>query len=120
MAQVLHPKPSQVRAALVGLLQHLPDLSSDAAPVGLGAGEPLLHPAGPLTCQCGRYLSEGFNDRLFCRACEGYDPVDLTPRLAGFHRSRQPGASSEDPHGRHQGRAHAPSPVSSPQRGRGG
>ncbi|MGH8069916.1 MAG: hypothetical protein ACRERE_32675 [Candidatus Entotheonellia bacterium] len=36
------------------------------------------------------YLSEDFNGRLFFRACEGYDPADLTPCLAGLFRCRQP------------------------------
>jgi hypothetical protein len=32
-------------------------------------------------CRCGRYLSEDFEGRLFCRGCEGTDAADITPRL---------------------------------------
>lgn len=86
--QVLHPMSSRLPAALIELPQHTLDLSPDGALMGLRAGEPVPYPPGPLTRRCGRYLSEDFNDRLFCRACEGYDPADLTPRLAGFHQCR--------------------------------
>jgi hypothetical protein len=41
---------------------------------------------GPLLCRCGRYLSEDFDGRLFCRGCEGTDPTDLTSRLPLCHR----------------------------------
>ena len=32
-------------------------------------------------CRCGRYFSEDFEGRLFCRGCEGTDASDITPRL---------------------------------------
>jgi hypothetical protein len=35
----------------------------------------------PTPCRCGRYLSEDFEGRLFCRGCEGTDAADITPRL---------------------------------------
>jgi hypothetical protein len=41
---------------------------------------PVYYP-GPIPCRCGRYFSEDFNGRLFCRGCEGTDPSDITPRL---------------------------------------
>jgi hypothetical protein len=80
-----HPIPSQLPAALVERPPHPPD----AVPVGLLADEPCLYLPALLTCRCGRYLSEDFDGRLFCRVCEGYDPADLTPRIAGLYRGRQ-------------------------------
>ena len=79
------PIPSPLPVALVELPRHPPD----AVPVGLLFDVPCFFPSGPLTCRCGCYLSEDFDGRLFCRACEGYDPADLTPRLAGLYRGRQ-------------------------------
>jgi hypothetical protein len=43
--------------------------------------EVLVYAPGPLPCRCGRYLSEDFTGRLFCRGCEGTDSADITPRL---------------------------------------
>lgn len=80
-----HPIPSQAPMALVELPRHPPD----GVPVGLLADARFLSPPGLLTCRCSRYLSEDFDGRLFCRACEGYDPADLTPRLAGLYRGRR-------------------------------
>jgi hypothetical protein len=80
-----HPILSQLPVALIEPPRH----PLDAVPVGLLADAPFLYPPGLLTCRCGRYLSEDFDGRLFCRACEGYDPADLTPRLAGLSRGRQ-------------------------------
>lgn len=37
--------------------------------------------SGPDRCRCGGYLSDDFDERKFCRSCEGIDPRDLTPRL---------------------------------------
>ena len=73
MEQASHPIPSQVPATLVELPRHPPE----AVPVSLLADEPLFYPPGLLICRCGRCLSEDFEGRLFCRACEGY--VRLKP-----------------------------------------
>jgi hypothetical protein len=43
--------------------------------------EILVYSPGPVPCRCGRYLSDDFDGRLFCRGCEGTDPADITPRL---------------------------------------
>lgn len=43
--------------------------------------EVLVYSPGPVPCRCGRYLSEDFDGRLFCRGCEGADASDITPRL---------------------------------------
>jgi len=86
--RVLHALPSPLPATVVEPPHHPPHLSSEAAAGSLPGGEPILSPPGPLTCRCGRYLSEDLNNRLFCRACEGYDPADLTPRLPVVHRCR--------------------------------
>ena len=48
--------------------------------------EVMVYAPGPLTCRCGRYLSEDFAGRLFCRGCEGTDPADITSRLPLCHR----------------------------------
>lgn len=85
MDQAPHPIPSPLPVALVKPPRHPPD----AVPVGLLTDATCLYPPGLLTCRCGRYLSEDFDGQLFCRACEGYDPTDLTPRLAGLYRGRQ-------------------------------
>jgi hypothetical protein len=50
--------------------------------------EILTYSPGPIPCRCGRYLSEDFDGRLFCRGCEGADPSDVTPRLPLCHRAR--------------------------------
>jgi hypothetical protein len=47
--------------------------------------EILVYSPGPVPCRCGRYLSEDFEGRLFCRGCEGTDPSDVTPRLPLCH-----------------------------------
>ena len=43
--------------------------------------ELICHSRGPAPCRCGRYFSEDFEGRLFCRGCEGTDTADITPRL---------------------------------------
>jgi len=43
--------------------------------------EILVYSPGPMLCRCGRYFSEDFDGRLFCRGCEGPDPADITARL---------------------------------------
>ena len=50
--------------------------------------EILTHSPGPMPCRCGRYLSEDFDGRLFCRGCEGTDASDVTPRLPLCHWAR--------------------------------
>jgi hypothetical protein len=37
--------------------------------------------SGPAPCRCGRFFSEDFDGRWFCRGCEGTDRADITPRL---------------------------------------
>ena len=63
------------------------------APLGpIEARQPVLeiltYSPGPIPCRCGRYLSEDFDGRLFCRGCEGTDPSDVTPRLPLCHCAR--------------------------------
>jgi hypothetical protein len=41
----------------------------------------VLYVPRPAPCRCGRYFSEDFEGRLFCRGCEGTDAADITPRL---------------------------------------
>jgi hypothetical protein len=47
--------------------------------------EILVYSPGPVPRRCGRYLSEDFDGRLFCRGCEGTDRSDVTPRLPLCH-----------------------------------
>ena len=48
--------------------------------------EVLVYSPGPVPCRCGRYLSEDFDGRHFCRGCEGSDPSDITSRIPLCHR----------------------------------
>jgi hypothetical protein len=48
--------------------------------------EILVYSPGPMPCRCGRYLSEDFDSRLFCRGCEDPDSADITARLPLRHR----------------------------------
>jgi hypothetical protein len=48
----------------------------------------VCHPRGLAPCRCGRYFSEDFEGRLFCRGCEGTDAADITPRLPLCRRSK--------------------------------
>ena len=41
----------------------------------------VFYSLGPAPCRRGRYFSEDFEGRLFCRGCEGTDAADITPRL---------------------------------------
>ena len=41
--------------------------------------------SGPAPCRCGRYFSEDFDGRWFCRGCEGTDRADITSRLPLCH-----------------------------------
>jgi hypothetical protein len=49
--------------------------------------EVLVYSPGPVLCRCGRYFSEDFEGRLFCRCCEVTDPSDITARLPLCHRA---------------------------------
>jgi hypothetical protein len=53
------------------------EVSDDTHPIS----EVVIRSAGPAPCRCGRYFSEDFEGRLFCRGCEGTDVADITPRL---------------------------------------
>jgi hypothetical protein len=59
----------------------LVESSTDADAVAQHLPEVLLYARGAIPCRCGRYLSEDFDGRLFCRGCEGTDRADITPRL---------------------------------------
>lgn len=60
--------------------------SVEAGHAAQSISEVLIYSPGPVPCRCGRYLSEDFDGRLFCRGCEGTDPADITSRLPLFHR----------------------------------
>jgi hypothetical protein len=54
-----------------------PEVSNGIHPIS----EVVLYAPRPAPCRCGRYFSEDFEGRLFCRGCEGTDAADITPRL---------------------------------------
>jgi hypothetical protein len=62
------------------------ELSIEAGHAIQGMSEVPVYYPGPIPCRCGRYFSEDFNGRLFCRGCEGTDSADITPRLPLYHR----------------------------------
>lgn len=55
--------------------------SPDAGAAARALPEVAVHAPGLVLCRCGRYFSEDFDGRLFCRGCEGTDVADITPRL---------------------------------------
>jgi hypothetical protein len=55
----------------------LPAVSGGMYPLA----EVVLYAPLPAPCRCGRYFSEDFDGRLFCRGCEGTDAADITSRL---------------------------------------
>jgi hypothetical protein len=55
--------------------------SPDASDADHLLPEVVVHSPGLAPCRCGRYFSEDFDGRLFCRGCEGTDVADITPRL---------------------------------------
>jgi hypothetical protein len=57
------------------------ELSAEAGHAAQPVLEVIVYSPGPVPCRCGRYLSEDFDGRLFCRGCEGPDPADITSRL---------------------------------------
>jgi hypothetical protein len=61
----------------IQLVESLPE-PGNAAHAAL---EVLISASDPVPCRCGRYLSEDFDGRFFCRGCEGTDSADITPRL---------------------------------------
>jgi hypothetical protein len=60
---------------------HLIDSSSVVDTFSRRVAEILIYSPGAIPCRCGRYLSEDFDGRMFCRGCEGTDRADITPRL---------------------------------------
>ena len=50
--------------------------------------EVVFLPPVPAPCRCGRYFSEDFEGRPFCRGCEGTDAAHITPRLPLCRRSK--------------------------------
>jgi hypothetical protein len=62
--------------------------SPDASSAAHALPEVAVHSPGLAPCRCGRYFSEDFNGRLFCRGREGTDVADITPayRCASVHR----------------------------------
>jgi hypothetical protein len=69
---------------LVPVLTRIAQPIEASAEVGQAAPpvlEVVVYSPGPVPCRCGRYLSEDFDGRLFCRGCERIDRADITSRL---------------------------------------
>jgi hypothetical protein len=79
---VSEPQPVPVISLAVPSVGSAAEASKLAKPIS----EILVYSPGPVPCRCGRYLSEDFDGRLFCRGCEGADPADITARLPLCHR----------------------------------
>jgi hypothetical protein len=58
-------------------VESLPQVRNGIHPLS----EVVLYAPRLAPCRCGRYFSEDFEGRLFCRGCEGTDATDITPRL---------------------------------------
>lgn len=74
---VSEPQP----AAVITLATPPAESAPGFAPTPKPLTEILGYSPGPVLCRCGRYFSEDFDGRLFCRGCEGPDSSDITTRL---------------------------------------
>ena len=83
LRNVSEPQPVPVISLAIPAVGSVPETRKLAKPMP----EILVYSPGPVPCRCGRYLSEDFDGRLFCRGCEGPDPADLTVRLPLCHRA---------------------------------
>jgi hypothetical protein len=88
MNHVQSPVSSTLSLALAAPPCEALDIVAAPTPGITPAPESVLFGLGPIPCRCGRYLSEDFDGRLFCRGCEGPDPADITSRLPLCHRTR--------------------------------
>jgi hypothetical protein len=86
MNHVQHAVSGQLPAPVLALTAQLVKSSPDVDSMTQPASDVLVYFPGPMPCRCGRYLSEDFNGRFFCRGCEGTDPADITSRLPLCHR----------------------------------
>jgi hypothetical protein len=84
MKRVQHAVSAQLPVPLTPLMVQ-PAAPREPSATPRPALEILVYSPGPVPCRCGRYLSEDFDGRLFCRGCEGTDPSDVTPRLPLCH-----------------------------------
>jgi hypothetical protein len=78
--------PEPLPVSVIIPAAELVEPSMEAGYATQGSSEGLVYYPGPIPCRCGRYFSEDFNGRLFCRGCEGTDSADITPRLPLYHR----------------------------------
>jgi hypothetical protein len=85
MKSVEHAVSAQLPVRLTALPAQSIAASQEVTKAPRPILEILVYSPGPVSCRCGRYLSEDFDGRLFCRGCEGTDPSDVTPRLPLCH-----------------------------------
>jgi hypothetical protein len=79
---------TQLPVRLTALTAESAVTSMETGAVSRPVVEVLVYSPGPVPCRCGRYLSEDFDGRLFCRGCEGTDLSDITPRLPLCYRAQ--------------------------------
>ena len=71
------PQPAPVITLATPSAESAPEAGHTTKPLA----EILVYSPGPVLCRCGRYFSEDFDGRLFCRGCEVSEPADITARL---------------------------------------
>ena len=81
MNTLQHAVPDPQPAPVITLATSPAESEPGAGPMPKPLAEILVYSPGPVLCRCGRYFSEDFDGRLFCRGCEGPDPADITARL---------------------------------------
>ena len=81
---ISEPQPMPVITLATPSVEPEPETSPAVKPLA----EILVYSPGPVLCRCGRYLSEDFDSRLFCRGCEGPDPADITAPLPLCYRQQ--------------------------------
>jgi hypothetical protein len=86
MKPVQHAVSAQQPAPVIALAAASVESVVEAGDTAKPLAEILVYSPGPMPCRCGRYLSEDFDSRLFCRGCEGADPADITARLPFCYR----------------------------------
>ena len=86
MKPVQHAVSEQQPVPVIALAAASVESAVEAGNTAKPLAEILVYSPGPMPCRCGRYLSEDFDGRLFCRGCEGADAADITARLPFCYR----------------------------------
>ena len=86
MKAIQHAVSAQPQGPVISLATPRVGSALEAEHTAKPLAEILVYSPGPVLCRCGRYLSEDFDGRLFCRGCETPEPADITPRLPFCYR----------------------------------